>query len=331
MIEKDEFYILIIRFLSGDATTEEKEKVSAWLLESDENRKLYQDFVEIWGCSALGKEETDFDTEKALEKLQIYKGRKSIRNGKQIIFHWFKYAAILVLVLSFPLFWWFNSHQESKEEETITIMCEYGDKTMMYLPDSSRIWLNSGSKIIYNNDFNSNSRELYLEGEAYFSVKKDLEHPFLVHTQKGLKVEVLGTEFNLNAYPEEASASVTLVNGSLQVNTQNKFLILSPNQKVVYSTESEQMNLEELSDLAPEVEWKNGKLIFKNESLEELEKKLERWFDVQIEFSDDLVKTRRFSGSLGRESINEVISYFGSSQYVDYKIEGNNIIFLSEN
>jgi ferric-dicitrate binding protein FerR (iron transport regulator) len=107
--------------------------------------------------------------------------------------------------------------------------------------------------------------------------------------------------------------------------------MITPGQKLIYKKDDHTLTVENLTDLAPETEWIDGRLVFRNTSLDELEKKLERWFDVEIEFADETVKGRRFSGTLERESILEVISYFGISQYVDYNIKGNVITFFSEN
>jgi len=90
------------------------------------------------------------------------------------------------------------------------------------------------------------------------------------------------------------------------------------------------MKLIEVSDLLPETEWKDGRLVFRNQSLGELEQKLERWFDVEIEFSDELVKARRFTGILEHESILEVVLYFGHSKYVEYRIKDNIITFFTK-
>jgi len=160
-------------------------------------------------------------------------------------------------------------------------------------------------------------------------VKKDADNPFCVNTDN-LNVKVLGTEFNLKAYPDEADVAVTLVSGSLQVKNGELAEMITPGQKLLYKKDDQTLTVENLSDLAPETEWTHGRLVFRNTSLEELERKLERWFDVEIEFADETVKNRRFSGTLERESILEVITYFGISQYVNYNIKGNVITFFSE-
>lgn len=211
-----------------------------------------------------------------------------------------------------------------------TVLCAYGDRTEVILPDSSKVWLNSGSKIVFNNNFVEDSRQVYLDGEAFFDIKKNPRLPFIVHAANTVNVKVLGTEFNLKAYPDENDVSITLITGSVEIDSNNETTVLTPGQKLQFNRSTFETSVKNLQNLTSETDWVNGRLIFYNESLEELEKKLERWFDVEIEFADQQVAQRRFSGTLERESIVEVISYFASSRYVEYEITGNKVIFYSE-
>ena len=168
-----------------------------------------------------------------------------------------------------------------------------------------------------------------MEGEAYFSVSKDKEHPFLVKSSD-IEIKVLGTHFNVKAYPEEKSVSTTLIEGSIQISSSVEKMLIEPDEKMVFNKETHKMTLSRLKDTAPEIDWKRGRLRFRNESLEELEIKLKRWFDVDICLADEQVKHRRFTGTLERESILEVISYFELSKYVSCDIQGNKIIIKTK-
>lgn len=320
---------LLVRKFAGDSTPEEDRVIENWIKQSQENQSLFNDLNDIWhGASSENEEE--FDVDQAIRNfIQRTRSIHEKKNQRFNIKNVLRYAAISILILAIPFTYWIAKNSGSLNETYTTINCAYGDKTSILLPDSSQVWLNSGSKITFNNNFKNGSRQLFLEGEGYFSVKKDPENPFVVNTSL-INVKVLGTEFNLKAYSDEKSVAVTLVNGSLQVSNRESTEMITPGQKALYDKKSHSLTVNNLSDLAPETEWMNGRLVFRNASLEDLERQLERWFDVEIEFSDELVKTRRFSGTLERESILEVISYFGISQYVDYKIKGNVITFFSE-
>jgi ferric-dicitrate binding protein FerR (iron transport regulator) len=239
-----------------------------------------------------------------------------------------RYAAIFLLVIALPFAWYFGGKAGLKNDTT-TIACASGDRTSVILPDSSKVVLNSGSRLTFSNDFKKGSRSLYLEGEGYFSVRKDKRHPFRIRTPD-LDVEVLGTEFNLKAYPDEGTITTTLVAGRLKVTGDNRSVVLQPDQKLIFGKESHEMSLVQMTDLSLETGWKDGRLVFRNQSLEELELKLERWFDVEIKFADETVKSRKFTGTLDRESILEVISYFGRSRYVGYHIQDNVVTFYTE-
>src|SRR5699024_2281168 len=120
-----------------------------------------------------------------------------------------------------------------------TVTTKAGSKTKIMLPDGTKVWLNADSKLTYPNDFQHiPKREVTLVGEAYFKVKHDAEHPFVIHT-KGLTVRDIGTEFNLKAYPDDENSSLSLIEGSVSVsliNDKDKDLILKPGEKVVYHT-----------------------------------------------------------------------------------------------
>jgi len=315
---------LIIRLFNGDASADEKAQVGNWINQSEENRKMYSDLQEIWLASGKLNE---YDTKRAILQFQQRINKKQQKNFK--IGEILKYAAIAVLLISLPFIYYLGKETSNAKETFTTITCAFGDKSNIILPDGSSVNLNSGSKLTFNNNFQTDYRNVELEGEAYFSVKKNKQIPFKVKTA-GIEVEVLGTEFNLKAYPDENTVSTTLVEGSVLLTSNTQHTVMHPSQKVVYNKENEKMTSFQLNDIKPEIEWKEGRLVFRNESLEELELKLERWFDVDIEFADEVVKSRRFSGTLERESILEALSYFNYSDQIGYKIDNNEITFYSK-
>jgi len=321
--------ILIIRLFSGEANPDEKKIISEWLALSAENKKLYNDLREIWLSAGIETNADHYDLEAAVHKFrnQISKAKQEkqrLLNLTNLV----KYAAIFILGLIIPISYFLETQNTEKQAMT-TISCAFGDKTAIVLPDGSKVWLNSGSKLKFNSDFRNTGRSVILDGEAFFSVAKDKSHPFRVKASE-IEVEVLGTLFNVKAYSEENSISTTLVEGSLRINDQSQSILIRPNQKVIFNKNNKKLILSDLLDTSAETEWKEGRLIFRNESLEELEPKLERWFDVDIVFADNQVKNRRFTGILERESILEVVSYFDLSKYVSCQIEGNKVIIKTK-
>lgn len=329
MENQTDINILLIRLFSGEADTDEKKRISDWLDLSAENKKLYSDLREIWLSSGIETNADNYDLESAILKFRDQINKDLNIQRKQINFDWFlKYAAILALALLLPFSYYMGTRNNSDDSIT-TISCAYGDKSSIVLPDNSHVWLNSGSTLTFSSNF-KNGRKVSLEGEAFFDVSKDKNHPFQVKTAD-VQIEVLGTKFNLKAYPDEKSVSTTLVEGSVNISSKYGSALMKPDQKLVFDKGSKELVVQTLTDTAPETEWKEGRFVFRNESLAELKPKLERWFDVDIVFGDEQVKNRRFTGVLSRESILEAVSYFDLSNYVSCSIQGNKIIINSQN
>ena len=322
--------ILIIRLFSGEVNPDEKKEIQEWLSQSAENRKLYADLREIWLSAGTESNTDNYHLEEAILKFRNQISSEKYQLKNQFNFQrLLKYAAILILILALPFSYYFGTRHAKPDNSTTTISCAFGDKSSIVLPDSSKVWLNSGSTLTFNSDFKSGARKVTLKGEAFFSVAKDRYHPFRVKTND-IDIEVLGTKFNVKAYPEESLISTTLVEGSLEISSPYQNTRIKPNEKLIFSKESKKMDLREMADTIQDIEWKDGRLVFRNESLGELAPKLRRWFDVDIVFADERAKQRRFTGVLERESILEVISYFDLSKYVKCNIQGNKIIIKSE-
>ena len=329
MENRSDINTLIIRLFSGEAKPEEKTIISDWLQQSEENKKLYSDLREIWLSSGIQSNADDYHLESAILKFRQQIGmtqayRTRVVNFRQIL----HYAAIIILALALPFSYYLGRNNHPADNSITTITCAYGDKSSIVLPDSSHVWLNSGSKLTFNSNFR-NGRKVELEGEAFFEVAKDKQHPFHVKAAD-VAIEVLGTKFNLKAYPDEKSVATTLVEGSVNISSKYGSDLMKPNQKLVLDKGSKKMTVQELTDTDPDTEWKDGRFVFRNESLAELKPRLERWFDVDIVFGDEQVKGRRFTGVLSRESILEAVRYFDRSNYVSCSIQGNKIIINSQ-
>ena len=322
--------LLIIRLFSGEATPNEKEVIATWLNQSAENKKLYSDLQEIWLSSGIENNTDQYHLEEAIRtfksKIRKENQQKKTAINFRLILTW---AAILVLILALPFSYYLGIRSTARQNSMTTISCAFGDRTSIVLPDSTRVWLNSGSSVSFNPDFNQRTRKVILDGEAFFAVSKDRNHPFHVFANQ-IDIQVLGTQFNVKAYSGEHTISTTLVEGSLQVFSKTEKIRIKPFEKMVYNKLDQKMELQALNDISPDTEWKDGRLIFRNQSLEELEPILERWFDVDIIFADEQVKKKRFTGILERESILEALSYFDLSNLVECQIQGNKIIIKSE-
>ncbi len=365
----DQLNQIIINYLKGEASSDEQQKLSRWLDQNTENKKRFDQFNDIWFGTSKGLQaKLKFDAIGALKKVnhKISLSEEQPNSKKLIemtrIQAFLRIAAVVLITfgLSSLAFWQFYSGKKISISDSITeVTAPIGSKSKVTLPDGTKIWLNAGSTIRYNGNFNKINREIKLEGEAYFDVTKNKQMPFIVHTLSNINIRVLGTAFNLKAYPREGSVETTLVRGSLIVeqggSKEKKVTTLAPNQRATYikkegrvflseidkqtlKTESPQ-KLDQLKEkvlFAPKVEteiftsWKDNKLVFRNEGFESLAVKLERWYGVQINFAGDEIKNYHFNGAIENETINDVFNIISYTLPIKYTIK-HNIITVSKN
>lgn len=166
-----------------------------------------------------------------------------------------------------------------------TLIVPKGGEYSLELPDGTVVWVNSESSLRFPEKFTSNRREVFLEGEAYFEVKKDANRPFYVHTEAG-KVRVLGTAFNVCAYSNDRFWQTTLVEGSVMINQEEKEVLLKPNEQYQIDVRTGKAGLREV---LPELytSWRDGKFYFKAYTFEELVEKLERWYDFKMFYMNE--------------------------------------------
>lgn len=259
-------------------------------------------------------------------------------------------VAFIVGVISFTLLYTpgTKTASTSADKPSSEISTKKGSKTKMVLPDGSTVWLNAGSSLSYNKSFGEVAREVTLVGEAYFDVIKNEALPFVIHT-KQLDIKVLGTAFNVKCYPGEKTTETSLVRGSLEViirNRPEKKFVLQPNEKLVVANEEAPValkdheggtaripmaSLEELTHYPTdnsivETSWIEDKLVFSDETFEEVAEKMERWYDVNIQFNEESLKKERITGSFKTETINQALEALQYSTNFRYTIHPNLII-----
>jgi hypothetical protein len=211
----------------------------------------------------------------------------------------------------------------------------YGKRFDLVLSDGTKVKLNSGTSIKYPVQFiEGENRQVFINGEAYFDVVKDKNHPFIVNANN-INVEVLGTEFNMSFYPEDKDISTVLVEGSVELyenrndNKEIKPIKLSPGYKAAWSKNKEAMSVNKV-DVSIYTAWKDGNLLFKNASFENIIKKLERKFNVIIDnkynFLDQQIYTASF---LDNESIEDILEYFSEETSFNYTKENNKITIIT--
>lgn len=288
----DSHWEIISGKLHGELSKEEGAEFSKMLSENpDQNefkktQQIYDRLKKAGSISANEKVESWAKVENEITKFQL-QGIKTV----------LKYVAFIVtaFIAGNLLKPYAPKEKEIRYSEMVV---PFGQMSQLILSDGTKIWLNSGTTIRYPEQFGKNSRSVFISGEAYFEVAKIPSKPFTINTSD-MKVEVLGTSFNLIAYKEDAATSVTLVEGKVAVqNCDGKTIaLLSPGQmatKIRNETNVSIQNVETGFYSA----WIAGKIFFDDEPLDQIAVKLERWFNVEIAFSDEHLKSLRFTGTI---------------------------------
>lgn len=202
-----------------------------------------------------------------------------------------------------------------------------GKQFILKLPDGSTINLNSESTIKFPSSFsNSEKREVFLTGEAYFNVAHNEDKPFILHTQN-LDIRVLGTQFNVESYEENNLTEVVLVEGAVALqenNNQSNSATLSPNQIGRFKHGSATITVNEVKTYLY-TSWVNGKLIFRNEKFNDILKALERSFNIEIANSNQHLGNEVFNATFNNETIQDILSYFKETHNIDYYIKNNTV------
>lgn len=285
---------------------------------------------EIW-FSAVNKEElAKYDKEAAFAVFQ-----KRVSEGREIKLRksrikWLRYAAVVMVLVSVGYFS-FKGGQSRVESSFGDIVMEapQGSRTLMTLPDGTKVWLNAGSKISYSQGFGLINRLVNLVGEGYFEVAHNEQLPFRV-SSKDLQVSVLGTKFNFRDYPADAEATVALAEGRVALDNlchpDRGTVYLAPNQRVVMCKRTGKIEIEDYT-VSNAIQWINGKLIFDGEPLKDIVKDLERSYNVKIMIADKNLLTLRFYGDFIRQeqSLTEVLDALSATGKIHYKAEGRNI------
>ena len=222
--------------------------------------------------------------------------------------------------------------QEIVDEKSVynTLVVPYGKRTQLTLSDGSIVWLNSGSKLVYPANMKE-KRNVYIEGEAVFEVTHSEQHPFLVST-KDFEIKVLGTVFNVSAYPDDKVSSTVLEKGKIELTPNNKSifrsnkLTIQPGTMALYNPD-EKLFYQQQVDPKNYLSWRDGYFIFKNENLGNILKKLERYYNIEIVLNNIGLEKENFSGQLNlKDSPEEVLKVIAKATPLKIKKSSNKLI-----
>lgn len=326
---------LLHKYLRNACSSEELDEVLQWFRTeagTPAGKLLLQ---QSWEQYATQEEKVDVDLEGMLDRLhhQINLTEEKTESPatpplRARIYRLMSRAAALLFlpVLALLLLTYLKGEllfSSAPEQEWIAISTPPGAKTTFNLPDGSIVWLNHGSSLRYPARFEGKVRELELEGEAYFDVVSDPDHPFRVQTDE-LEVVALGTEFNVLAYPEDTTLEITLVSGKVDILAANSesdrpLYEMRPDEHLTFQKEARKLvSATVTSDKY--IGWKAGKLIFENDDLEQVATRLSRWFNADFELEDTALANYTFTATFVSETLPQVLELLELASPIAYDI-----------
>ncbi|MEO7393638.1 MAG: FecR family protein [Chitinophagaceae bacterium] len=338
-MSQENYWVLLSKKLSGEASIVELKELENLILEHPDWQYALQNLEDLWKHQSPKNDlqaedaymlhlhrmkEMNISFGDALEEMPFISSKKTMQK-------WYWAAAALFIMFSlFAIGTLFNIKEKkalSATSEINEVSTRQGSKSKIQLPDGSVVWLNAGSKLTYNKEYGQQIREVSLTGEGYFDIIKNKEKPFIIHTSN-IDIKVLGTAFNVRAYPEDKQTETILIRGSIEVTIKNRpdnKIILSPNEKLIVENESfikkgkdatkaiqPAISINKLirsiaDSTVAETQWVDNKLVFNDESFAELAVRMERWYDINIEITDPLLEQKRMTGNFEKETINQAI------------------------
>jgi len=315
---------LIVRFLSNEATPAEQIALHEWVSQNAENQKVFNDFCAVWRHNFQSV--PDFNPMAALHRMDA---RINEHSKKAVIpMYWARIAAgfILASLISWALYYSTQDFSANEDLAMIVRTTSAGQKRSIQLSDGTKVMLNTNSNLKWPEHFNNDTRDVFLEGEAFFEVAHDQNHPFIVHTST-LDTKVLGTSFNIRQSGNEIA--ITLATGKIEISGKNVAEVLSPSEKLTYYMGKENWTREN-AELEKELGWKNGTIILDNERLEQAVIRLERWYNVRISVEAEAIKNCRITGKFTDETLERVLSAISDATGIQYVISKQNVKLLGK-
>jgi ferric-dicitrate binding protein FerR (iron transport regulator) len=361
-MDQDRIGILLAKLLAGEATLPEQKELESAFRDDPSLRETWNALKALKASppAGLSAEEEQKMLERGLQRLDFSRENHAPAptpaTRRFPSYRWMVAAAILFALVVAGAMLYSGSSNSSNLPPAAPVaskelVSKYGSRSYIELPDGSKLWLNAGSKVQYAAAFAGGKRELTLSGEAYFEVKHDPAHPFIIHTGR-LDVRVLGTTFNIKAYPGDSLTETTLIRGKVEVDfagDTHSAIILKPSEKLIVSTATGQPALSSSTQAAREKEqgapkvitapivpdpidgtieetsWVENKLVFRKEPFAQLALKLERWYNVKIRFDNENYKMDELTGTFRDQHIDEVMHALQLTSDFHYRISGDTI------
>lgn len=317
-----EFYDLLDKYLAGDCTVEEARQIDQFY----EDNQLYNQGSESWPVDQ--RLSVKASTRKALlTKVGSSDSRRTIY--RRLVYG---VAASVLLVACIALFWKNGQPPLLPEVEQVVSVAKRGQKKTVILPDGTKVKLNAESELSFPSKFEAGIRQVSLLGEAFFEVKRDINAPFVIKSGE-METTVLGTSFNVRAYPGEATKSVTVATGKVRVSTSRGLapVELEVSEQALLSTGADAF-VKQSVNLQSFLDWKDGVLRFDDVSVSSAAKIIERWYGVDIDLQSTVADECYFTASFENESMQNVLKSIKLIKGIGYEImEDKKVIITLKN
>lgn len=295
---------LLIRILTGDANTSEKEEFYSELGKDKHEEELFYQIKSLWlktsRSSTTANQEAEFD--KLWEKISRPTRRKTFAIGPKV---WQYAAAILLFIFIGGLSGYFISERKSivvADSGIQKYTATKGSVSTIELSDGTKIWLNSGSELTYREDKKTKQRLAELHGEAFFEVKHRADFPLLIKVGQ-ITVRDLGTTFNIKAYPEENFVETSLVEGEADILSASghSLVELKPGESAVYHSDDRKITITPFQSNVLSA-WRDGKFVIRDQRLEDIFAEVGRWYDVEFKFENQALKDFKYTGNIKKST-----------------------------
>jgi len=341
---------LLARYLSGECTERDKEKIEEWLRSDSENKSFLEFMENVWKTPEADYKESDVEQlwMKVAEKSGITSDARENKNVKESIelpdrkklftriqirsSHIFRYAAVFFLLVSLPYFYIKFIHpltQNPSQLDMDEIAVEKGRQAKITLSDGTNIVLDAGSVFSYPREFNGEAREVFLNGEGYFEVAHNAEKPFIVHANNAV-IKVLGTKFNVRAWGKNKKVEVAVSEGKVSLRseeiTEEDAVIITVG-KMSILPENEYPLSPYSVDVERHLSWQNKEIVFNDTPLYEILDQLERWYDLRFILSDTAIASDHLTVHIQNKPVTDILELISVLTDLKYEKNGNEIQF----
>lgn len=324
---------LIISKFKQEISEEDNERLMRWA-DQPESRAVMEELGILW--KKVQDNAIDYTPDKEYywkilsERIgKAGKPEKKVPEKTIALRKLYRYVAaacvILVLSVGMSYYWGIHTDRKSRAEQVYTCM---NGKSKIFLPDGTGVWLQANTTLAYGNDFQERNRSVRLSGEAYFEVTKDKQRPFIVHTE-GMQVVVHGTKFNVESSVDAAESRVSLIEGSVSLETSSGSVLLKPGEIAVYDKTNSKMEID-TGDVAFEKMWVSDELFISNKSLGEVCRLLSKRYGVKINVEDELQDKYMYTFTLRNETLEEIIRIMTRINPITYSFDDSNVLTITK-